>query len=150
MDGTVETQPDGEKKEKKTRKNKGKKADEKVAESSGAAETQTEQKGKKKRKTKKDKKNKDAPKKPQSAFLLFSKDYRVILHQQNPKMTFSEKSKQTAKAWKELKPEEKAVYISRAKEYQNEYQQKMDAIPKVCMMKKIKKTMLSAQPSPRH
>lgn len=54
--------------------------------------------------------DKTPPSKPMSAFLLFSRDFRQILHNENPGLSFSEKSERTATAWKELHPDEKEKY----------------------------------------
>lgn len=53
--------------------------------------------------------------KPISAFLLFARDFRQILHNENPGLSFSEKSEKTATAWKELDPKEKEKYHISAK-----------------------------------
>ncbi|KAJ3260980.1 Non-histone chromosomal protein 6 [Boothiomyces macroporosus] len=76
---------------------------------SKAPKSPTEE-GKKKKGTKA-KKDPDAPKKPLSAFMIYSKENRQRIKEENPSATFGEMGKLIGNAWKELGEDDKAVII---------------------------------------
>ena len=76
----------------------------------------------------KNKKDPSAPKKPRSAFLLWSIDERAKLKEQEEfcKLSFTDASKQLGIRWNDLNPEAKKVYEERNKIEKIEYMQNME------------------------
>jgi len=89
-------------------------------------ESDDEKKGKKgkknvkKRKT--TKKDPDAPKKPCTAFVWFSKEQRPKIKEQNPKASFGEIGKLLGAAWKEVDADDKKRFEGQAAEDKKRYE----------------------------
>ncbi|KIJ34885.1 hypothetical protein M422DRAFT_60408 [Sphaerobolus stellatus SS14] len=63
---------------------------------------------------KKGKKGKDGPKRPLSAYMYFSQDWRERIKTENPDASFGEVGKLLGAKWKELDEEEKKPYVEQA------------------------------------
>ncbi|KAF9508806.1 hypothetical protein BS47DRAFT_1320550 [Hydnum rufescens UP504] len=85
----------------------------KTRKASGAT-TEKVVKGTKKRAAVKDP---NAPKRPLSAFMFFSKDWRERVKSENPEASFADQGKLLGAKWKELDEEEKKVRIFGASTY---------------------------------
>jgi hypothetical protein len=70
---------------------------------------------------KKSAKDPTAPKKPLSAYLLFTQDYREEVRKTRPEMTFQDVTKELGDKWNELSPEAKHEYDVKAEVEQERY-----------------------------
>lgn len=75
-------------------------------------------KGQRRRGTKKDK---NAPKRSPSAFLLYSKELRPQLQQQNPDLKNTEISKKLGEMWRGMSDEDRVQWYDKAKEEAEKY-----------------------------
>jgi hypothetical protein len=66
------------------------------------------------------KKDPNAPKKPSSAFMIFSSENRAIKKEENPNATFGQLGKILGAAWNELSDEDKKV-TDLTQVYQDKY-----------------------------
>jgi hypothetical protein len=66
----------------------------------------------KKKQTTKKEKDPNAPKKPLSAFMIFSSENRSRIKEENPDATFGEMGKLLGQKWKEMSEEDKTVEIN--------------------------------------
>jgi hypothetical protein len=82
------------------------------------------------KKAKKAKKDPDAPKRPRSAYLLFTKDHREKVVKKYPTEKVTQIIQRLAKMWKEADDEEKKKYLSKAKKDQARYKTEMEAYEK--------------------
>lgn len=75
------------------------------------------------------KKDPNAPKKPLSAYFLFSKEYRPKILEEHPELAskVSEVAKELGKKWKTLSDEEKKPYQEEAEELKAQYQEDLAA-----------------------
>ena len=73
------------------------------------------------------KKDPNAPKKPLSAYIIFSKERRASVVAENPGMKVGEVAKVLGARWKAIGAEEKSVFEAKAKEDKARYQAEMDA-----------------------
>ncbi|KAL2914143.1 Non-histone chromosomal protein 6 [Polyrhizophydium stewartii] len=73
----------------------------------------------------KTRKDPDAPKKPLSAFMIFSKENRPRIKEENPDASFGEIGKLLGAAWRELSEKEKQVYNDKADEDKARYDQEV-------------------------
>ena len=105
----------GEKKKRKKEKNKTPKKSKKASKVDS---------GKKKKKAKKDP---NAPKKPLSAFFLFSNSQRAAVRAENPEFTIGDIGKELGKRWKEISSEDKEPLEAEAKRLKAEYEVKLKA-----------------------
>ena len=80
---------------------------------------------------KKSKKDSRAPKRPPSAFLLFSGDHRRSIKEKNPDMSNTDVSKELGKLWREMTEEEKKPFVEREKEDREKYMEDMVEYRKV-------------------
>lgn len=80
-----------------------------------------------KRVTKKTKKDPDAPKKAQSAYMLFCNEQRPVVKEENPTATFGEMGKLLGARWKELSEDDKAPYSQKAEQDKQRYAQENTA-----------------------
>merc|ERR1712065_102831 len=84
-------------------------------------------KGKAKKGGKKKKKKKDpnAPKGPVTAFLLFNKEVRASVKEENPEATFAEIGKKIGEKWKSLTDSEKKPFQDKADVAKAKYQREL-------------------------
>lgn len=80
---------------------------------------------------KKSKKDSRAPKRPPSAFLLFSGDHRRSIKGKNPDMSNTDVSKELGRLWREMTEEEKKPFVEREKEDREKYLEDMVEYKKV-------------------
>jgi sucrose-6F-phosphate phosphohydrolase len=73
------------------------------------------------------KKDPNAPKKPLSAYIIFSKERRASVVAENPGMKVGEVAKVLGARWKAIGAEEKSVFEAKAKEDKVRYQAEMEA-----------------------
>ena len=73
------------------------------------------------------KKDPNAPKKPLSAYIIFSKERRASVVAENPGMKVGEVAKVLGARWKAIGAEEKSVFEAKAKEDKARYQAEMEA-----------------------
>jgi hypothetical protein len=71
------------------------------------------------------KKDPNAPKKPLTAFILFSADKRAELKEEFPDIKFTEMSKKLGEAWKTIDEEKKKVYIKKSEDMKDTYKKEM-------------------------
>jgi len=71
------------------------------------------------------KKDPNAPKRPRTAFLLFSVDKRAGVKREYPDLVFGDIAKQVSHLWANCPPEEKARYQSLAEEDKQRYNKEM-------------------------
>ncbi|KAL6071040.1 FACT complex subunit SSRP1 [Balamuthia mandrillaris] len=81
----------------------------------------------KKQKKKKKKKDPNAPKKPLSAFFLFSKAVRPTIKTNNPEASFGQIGKLIGEEWAKKTPEEKKKYEDMAAEEKKRYERESQA-----------------------
>ncbi|KAL1916519.1 uncharacterized protein VTP21DRAFT_5710 [Calcarisporiella thermophila] len=72
--------------------------------------------------TKKRKKDPNAPKRPLSAYMLFSQEKRKQVLEENPDVKFTEVGKLLGAMWKELSEEEKKIYNDKASKDKERYE----------------------------
>ncbi|KAI8923664.1 high mobility group box domain-containing protein [Entophlyctis helioformis] len=68
------------------------------------------------------KKDPNAPKKPLSAFMIFSQENRAKIKEDNPEASFGEIGKLLGAAWRELSEKGKQVYNEKAEEDKGRYE----------------------------
>ena len=81
----------------------------------------------KKAKTPKAKKDPNAPKKPLSAYIIFTKERRSAVVAENPGLSLTEVTKELGARWKAIGAEEKSVFEAKAKEDKERYAVEMEA-----------------------
>ncbi|KDQ65093.1 hypothetical protein JAAARDRAFT_96982, partial [Jaapia argillacea MUCL 33604] len=74
----------------------------------------------KKRREKKEK-DPNAPKRPPSSYLLFQNEIRKQISEQNPNMPNNEVLKHISAKWKQMTPDERESYETRAKSKKADY-----------------------------
>ncbi|EGF79601.1 hypothetical protein BATDEDRAFT_89692 [Batrachochytrium dendrobatidis JAM81] len=74
---------------------------------------------------KKSRKDPDAPKRPLSAFMIFSKENRPRIREENPDASFGDLGKLLGAAWRELNDKDKQVYTDKADEDKGRYEREM-------------------------
>ncbi|KAI8142614.1 high mobility group box domain-containing protein [Fennellomyces sp. T-0311] len=79
-------------------------------------------------------KNPTAPKHPMSGFLFYSKSVRAEIVVNMPKATVGEISKVIAKRWRRLTEEERAPWVSKAKEDKARYAREMETFTATSMV----------------
>lgn len=77
-------------------------------------------------KKKKTKRDPNAPKKPRSAYILFSSDNRVDVKKENPDMIPTDVTKEVARMWREADEDVKEEYKEKAEEDKKRYQDEME------------------------
>jgi structure-specific recognition protein 1 len=70
------------------------------------------------------------PKRPMSAFMYFSRDYRAVLKEQNPTASFGELGKLLGSSWRNLDKEERQKYDSLAREDRLRYESELALVPR--------------------
>ena len=75
---------------------------------------------------KKHKKDPDAPKRPRTAFLLFSVDKREAVKSSNPQLQFGDIAKEVSTLWKSCRESEKQKYNNLANEDKQRYEREME------------------------
>ena len=75
---------------------------------------------------KKNKKDKNAPKRPRTAFLLFSVDKREGVKNANPSLAFGDIAKEVSSLWKSCRDSEKQKYNNLANEDKQRYEREME------------------------
>ena len=78
-------------------------------------------------KKKRAKKDPNAPKRPMTAYLIFTNDNRAKIMEEIPGIKFTEVAKEASKRWKELDAEAKAVYEDKNKADKVRYETEMKA-----------------------
>ncbi|KAJ3162682.1 Non-histone chromosomal protein 6 [Geranomyces michiganensis] len=68
------------------------------------------------------KKDPNAPKKPLSAFMIFSQENRARIKDENPEATFGQIGKLLGAAWKDLNDEDRATYTSKQEKAKKQYE----------------------------
>ena len=81
----------------------------------------------KKARTPKAKKDPNAPKKPLSAYIIFTKERRSAVVAENPGLSLTEVTKELGARWKAIGAEEKSVFEAKAKEDKERYAVEMEA-----------------------
>lgn len=81
-------------------------------------------------------KDPSAPKRPMSAFLAYSNSRRAKLKQEQPKSTNADLSRMLSKSWKELDPQERAVYMAEERKLREQYKTEMSEWRKKCAEQK--------------
>ena len=87
-------------------------------------EDEEEDEGPKKRK-RKAKKDPNAPKRPLSAYFIFTNDIRAELKEENPDWKIGDIAKECGRRWGEMDDEDKTEYTEKAAELKKEYQVKL-------------------------
>lgn len=82
------------------------------------------------KKKKKKKVDPNAPKRPMSAFMYFSRDYRSVLKEQHPEASFGELGKLLGSTWRELGSSEREKYSDLAREDRARFEAEMALVPK--------------------
>jgi len=77
-------------------------------------------------KKKKTKRDPNAPKKPRTAYILFSSDNRVDVKKENPDMIPTDITKEVARMWREADEDVKEEYKEKAEEDKKRYQDEME------------------------
>mmetsp|Transcript_32819 Transcript_32819/g.47512 ORF Transcript_32819/g.47512 Transcript_32819/m.47512 type:complete len:204 (-) Transcript_32819:310-921(-) len=80
----------------------------------------------KKRASKKKKKDPNAPKRPQSAFFLFSNAMRSVVKEESPNATFGEVAKLLSEKFKALTASEKSKWEKKAQKDKDRYHREME------------------------
>ncbi|MBH1938909.1 high mobility group box domain-containing protein [Streptomyces sp. AV19] len=75
-------------------------------------------------------KDKDAPKRPQSAYMIFANENRSRVKAANPTMRFGEIGNQLGIEWQRLPLAEKKPYEEKAAKDKERYEQQMEAYKK--------------------
>lgn len=75
----------------------------------------------------KSKKDPNAPKKPSTAFILFSSEQRSLIKEQNPEITFAELSKKLGESWKSVDDKTKSKFIDLAEADKDRYKKQMES-----------------------
>lgn len=70
------------------------------------------------------------PKRPMSAFMYFSRDYRSVLKEQNPSASFGELGKLLGSSWRTLDSDERQKYDGLAREDRLRYEAELALIPR--------------------
>ena len=81
----------------------------------------------KKARTPKAKKDPNAPKKPLSAYIIFTKERRSAVVAEKPGLSLTEVTKELGARWKAIGAEEKSVFEAKAKEDKERYAVEMEA-----------------------
>ena len=89
-----------------------------------SSDESSEEEAKKKRK-RKPKKDKNAPKRPLSSYMIFSKDHRQKIVNENGKLKVTEVAKLIGEAWKKMSDDEKSPYVKKANILKGEYDEKV-------------------------
>lgn len=74
------------------------------------------------RKTSRKKKDPDAPKRSLSAYMFFANENRDIVRAENPGISFGQVGKLLGDKWKQLTPEDKGPYESKAETDKKRYE----------------------------
>ena len=82
------------------------------------------------KKKKKRKVNPNMPKRPLSAFMYFSCDYRSVLKEQHPEASFGELGKLLGSTWRDLGSSEKEKYTDMARDDRARYEAELALVPK--------------------
>lgn len=93
--------------------------------------------GKKRKYRRHPKRDKNAPKRPPSAYIMFSNDMRAKIN--NKSKTFSEMAKTIGEEWKKLDPNKKQAYELEAMKAKNAYQVAMQQYRKTSEYKEYQK-----------
>eukprot|EP01025_Chloroclados_australasicus_P060471 TRINITY_DN7764_c0_g2_i1.p1 TRINITY_DN7764_c0_g2~~TRINITY_DN7764_c0_g2_i1.p1 ORF type:complete len:178 (-),score=36.81 TRINITY_DN7764_c0_g2_i1:202-735(-) len=72
------------------------------------------------------KKDKNAPKRPLSAYLMYSNEKRNAVKEKHPDLTFTEIPKKIAEMWKALSAAEKQPYENMAADNKKKYEKEME------------------------
>jgi hypothetical protein len=72
------------------------------------------------------KKDPNAPKKPRSAYILFSSDNRADVKEENPDMITTDITKEIARLWREANSDVKEEYKEKAQEDKKRYEREME------------------------
>jgi len=75
-------------------------------------------------------KDKNAPKRPETAYLLFSREVREEIKKKNPDATFGELAKKIAKKWRNTPDSEKKEYQATYEENKKKYEKALKAYNK--------------------
>ena len=67
------------------------------------------------------KKERSGPKRPPTAFFLFSADHRAQVKKENPEMKVTEVSKKLGEMWRGMAEDEKKPYLDEARKRMEEY-----------------------------
>ncbi len=86
--------------------------------------------GKKKKKPTKQKKDPNAPKKPMSAYMLFSNHIRATVKDDNPDLKFGDIARAVSEKYKKFTDKDKAHWAVKAEEDKKRYKQEMAAYMK--------------------
>eukprot|EP01123_Difflugia_compressa_P010408 TRINITY_DN379_c0_g1_i8.p1 TRINITY_DN379_c0_g1~~TRINITY_DN379_c0_g1_i8.p1 ORF type:complete len:221 (-),score=64.06 TRINITY_DN379_c0_g1_i8:257-919(-) len=81
---------------------------------------------KKKATKKKKKKDPNAPKKPATAYMFYSKEQRLVLQEKHKGIKFGDLSKKISASWKELTDEDKKPYVKQHEEDKDRYNNEME------------------------
>ncbi|KAJ1921411.1 Non-histone chromosomal protein 6 [Mycoemilia scoparia] len=73
-------------------------------------------------------KDKNAPKRPLSAYMFFSKDYRERVKTENADATFGQIGKILGEMWRSMGDDQKAPYDKKAKEDKARYEREKNAL----------------------
>jgi structure-specific recognition protein 1 len=90
-------------------------------------EVSTDDNDKKKKRAKKDK---NAPKRPMTAFILFSNEYRTKVVSENPGSSIGDVAKILGAKWKEITEQEKKIFEAKAAQDKLRYQAEMEVYAK--------------------
>lgn len=77
-------------------------------------------------KSKKGKKDPDAPKRPMTAFMYYTKENRSIVKEEDESLGFADIARELGSRWKNLDEEEKEPYLEMAAEDKERYQREME------------------------
>lgn len=86
-------------------------------------------------------KDKNAPKRSQSAYLLYTNEKRPGLKKEKPEAKVTDIMKELAALWKKLDEKEKEVYVKKAEELKEEYKKKLVEYQKSDEYKKYQKAL---------
>ena len=75
----------------------------------------------------KSKKDPNAPKKPSTAFILFSSEQRPLIKDQNPGIPFAELAKKLGDSWKSADSKTKSKFIDLAEADKTRYKKQMES-----------------------
>lgn len=93
---------------------------------------------KKQRKKKNKKQKRLKPKKAMTPFMVFSKETRKLLVQENPSLTFSEIGKELGARWRSLNEEGRKQYVVKANEDYQRFLKECEEMESQCLGKKRK------------
>lgn len=90
-------------------------------------EDSDDEKPKKKKQTEKKKKDPNAPKRPATAYIFYSKEKREELKRNNPSLSFTELGKKLGEMWRGASEEEKAPFAAMAEKDKERYKRELAA-----------------------